>query len=98
MENALEFAESTYVDVDIHRAENKALVEKLAQLPASCWESADELSNHREIFEAHGVFDRSMIDDIIKQLKSFKDKSIRKEIAKDPELMAKMVKEYFYCG
>ena len=39
-----------------------------------------------------------MIDDIIKQLKSFKDKSIRKEIAKDPELMAKMVKEYFYCG
>jgi glutamine synthetase len=98
MENALEFAKSTYVDVDIHRAENKALVEKLAQLPASCWESADELSAHRNIFEAHGVFDRSMIDDIIKQLKSFKDKNIRNEIVKNPDLMLKIVKEFFYCG
>ena len=98
MENALEYAKSTYVDVDIHRPENKALVEKLAQLPASCWESADELSAHREIFEAHGVFDRSMIDDIIKQLKSFDDRKIREQIVKKPELMAQMVKEYFYCG
>jgi len=98
MENALEFAKETYVDVDIHRPENKALVERLAQLPASCWESADELSAHRNIFEAHGVFDRSMIDDIIKQLKSFDDRKIREQIVKKPELMAQMVKEYFYCG
>lgn len=98
MENALDFAKQTYVDVDIHRAENKALVEKLAQLPASCWESADELSAHRQIFEAHGVFNREMIDDIIKQLKSFKDKNIRKDIEKNPDLMLQMVKEFFYCG
>ncbi|MBQ6072000.1 MAG: glutamine synthetase [Bacteroidales bacterium] len=98
MEGALDFAKKTYVDVNIHKAENKKLLESLAQLPASCWESADELSAHRDIFERHGVFNGEMIDDIIKQLKSFNDKNIRKEIEKDPSIMAKMVHEYFYCG
>lgn len=98
MEGALDFAEKTYVDVDIHRPENKQLVESLAQLPASCWESADELSAHRTIFEKHGVFNSEMIDDIVKQLKSFKDQKIRKEIEKKPEIMTQMVQEYFYCG
>ena len=40
----------------------------------------------------------SMIDDIIKQLKSFNDKNIRNEIVKNPDLMMQIVKEYFYCG
>ena len=40
----------------------------------------------------------SLIDDIIKQLKSFDDRKIREQIVKKPELMAQMVKEYFYCG
>ena len=110
MEGALNFAEKTYVDVDIHRPENQKLVESLAQLPASCWDSADELSKNRAIFEAHGVFNREMIDDIaahvsdwgsddiVKQLKSYKDQNIRKEILKNPDVMTQMVNEYFYCG
>ena len=98
MEGALDFAKKTYVDVNIHKAENKEKMESLAQLPTSCWESADELSKHREIFEKHGVFNAEMIDDIIKQLKSFKDKDIREKIAKKPEVMMDLVNEYFYCG
>ncbi|MCQ2283501.1 MAG: glutamine synthetase family protein [Bacteroidales bacterium] len=98
MEGALDFAKKTYVDVDIHKAENKDLIEKLAQLPSSCWESADELSRHRDIFEKYGVFNAEMIDDIVKQLKSFKDQKIRKEIEKNPEIMTNLVHEYFYCG
>lgn len=98
MEGALDFAAKTYVDVDIHRPENKNLVENLAQLPASCWESADELSRHRDIFENHGVFNNEMIDDIVKRLKAFNDKDIRKEIGKDPEVMNRLVHEHFYCG
>ena len=98
MEGALEFAKKTYVDVNIHKAENKEKMESLPQLPTSCWESADELSKHREIFEKHGVFNAEMIDDIIKQLKSFKDKDIREKIAKKPEVMMDLVNEYFYCG
>ena len=98
MEGALDFAKKTYVDVNIHKAENKHIIDSLAQLPTSCWESADELSSHRHIFEKHGVFNAEMIDDLIKQLKSFDDKNIRKAIEKDPSIMAKLVHEYFYCG
>ena len=78
--------------------ENKAKLESLAQLPASCSESADQLSAHRSIFEAHGVFNPDMIDDIVKHLKSFDDADIRKKIEKKPELMLQIVHEYFYCG
>lgn len=98
MEKPLELAEKTYVDVNIHKAENKAKLESLAQLPASCSESADQLSAHRSIFEAHGVFNPDMIDDIVKHLKSFDDADIRKKIEKKPELMLQIVHEYFYCG
>lgn len=98
MEGALAFAKQTYVDVNIHKAENRDLLERLAQLPASCAESADELSSHREIFENYGVFNSAMIDDIIKQLKSFDDSHIREDIEKNPEIMEKLVHEYFYCG
>ncbi len=98
MEGALDFAAKTYVDVDIHRPENKNLVDSLAQLPSSCWESADELSRHRDIFENHGVFNNEMIDDIVKRLKAFNDKDIRKEIEKDPKVMDRLVHEHFYCG
>lgn len=98
MEKPLELAASTYVDVNIHRPEHKARLESLDQLPASCAESADQLSAHRSIFEKHGVFNADMIDDIIKQLKSFKDGDIRQRLEKHPELMMEIVKEHFYCG
>lgn len=98
MEKPLELAEKTYVDVNIHKAENKKKLESLDQLPASCSESADQLSEHRSIFEAYGVFNPDMIDDIIKQLKSFDDADIRERIAKNPDLMLEIVHQYFYCG
>ena len=96
MEGALDFAKKTYVDVNIHTSENAKKLQELDQLPTSCWESADQLSAHRHIFEKHGVFSAEMIDDIIKRLKSFKDQSIRDEIAKNPEKMMEMVNTYFY--
>jgi glutamine synthetase len=96
MEGALDFAKKTYVDVNIHTPENAKKLKELDQLPTSCWESADQLSAHRHIFEKHGVFSAEMIDDIIKRLKSFKDKDIREEIAKNPEKMMEMVNTYFY--
>lgn len=98
MEKPLALAEKTYVDVNIHRAENKAKLESLDQLPASCAESADQLSAHRSIFEKYGVFNQDMIDDIIKQLKSFDDADIRQRIEKNPDLMLQIVHDYFYCG
>lgn len=96
MEGALEFAKRTYVDVNIHSAENEKKLKQLDQLPSSCWESADELSKHRDIFEKHGVFNSEMIDDIVKHLKSFHDKNIREEIAKNPDKMSELVRTYLY--
>ncbi len=98
MQGALDFAKKTYVDVNIHRPENREKLMSLAQLPASCWESANELSTHRDIYEKHGVFSAEMIDDIIKYLKSFNDQNIREEIEKNPEKMLEMVNEFFHCG
>ncbi|MCQ2286891.1 MAG: glutamine synthetase family protein [Bacteroidales bacterium] len=98
MEGALKLAEKTYVDVNIHKAENKDKLMKLAQLPASCSESADELSAHRDIFEKYGVFSAEMIDDIVKHLKSFDDKNIRKQIEKNPDKMLEIVDTFFHCG
>lgn len=96
--SALKLAEETYVNVNIHKAENAAILNKLAQLPASCAQSADELLAHRDIFEARGVFTKSMIDELARQLKSFNDGNIRELTGKDPEAMEDLVHEYFYCG
>jgi glutamine synthetase len=98
MENALKFAEKTYVNVNIHKPEEKARLMSLEQLPASCWDSASELSKHRTIYENHGVFPAEMIDDMIKHLKSFNDQNIREEIKKDPKKMLELVNKYFHCG
>ncbi len=97
MEGAMKFAEATYVDVNIHRSENKAKLNSLQQLPASCWDSADELSKNRAIYENHGVFPAEMIDDFIKQLKSHNDQNIREEIQKNPEKMMELVEKFFHC-
>lgn len=73
MENALEVAGRTFVDlgVNIHSAENKALKDKLEQLPASCSEAADELIKDAAIYTACGVFPQSLIDWQVGYLKSF---------------------------
>jgi glutamine synthetase len=98
MENALKFAERTYVNVNIHKPEEKERMMSLAQLPASCWDSAVELSKNRTIYENHGVFPAEMIDDMIKHLKSFKDQNIRDDIKKEPKKMMELVNKYFHCG
>jgi glutamine synthetase len=98
MENALKFAEKTYVNVNIHKPEEKERLLSLEQLPASCWDSAIELSKHRTIYENHGVFPAEMIDDMIKHLKSFNDQKIREEIKVDPKKMMELVNKYFHCG
>ena len=56
MENALETAERTYVNVNIHQKENEDKLKDLAQLPDSCAASADCLEKQREVFEKYNVF------------------------------------------
>ena len=98
MENALETAERTYVNVNIHLKENEDKLNGLAQLPDSCSASADCLERQRAVFESRGVFSPAMIDGIIKSLRSFNDRTLREDIGSDRDKMLELVHRYFHCG
>ena len=98
MENALEVAERTYVNVNIHQAEHADKLKGLAQLPDSCEASADCLERQRALFEQYGVFSPAMIDGILKRLRSYHDGNLRQEIADNRDEMLKLVYRYFHCG
>ena len=98
LENALEIAERTYVNVNIHQKENEDKLKELAQLPDSCEASADCLEKQREIFEKYNVFSPAMIDGIINKLRSYKDRTLRQDIGDNQDEMLKLVYRYFHCG
>ena len=94
---ALEIAEETYVDVDIHRKENAGRTEALAQLPDSCAASAACLEQQRDIYEKDGIFHPAMIDSIISRLKSFDDADLRRRLKESPDLESALVRQFYYC-
>ena len=98
IENALEIAEKTYVNVNIHKKENEDKLKQLAQLPDSCAASADYLEKQRAIFEQYHVFSPAMVDGIISKLRSYEDRTLRSEVHDNQEEMLKLVNKYFHCG
>ena len=98
MEDGLAQAAKTFVDVDIHKPENAARLAQLQTLPDSCAASADCLERQRSYYEAMGVFDKAAIDGTLARLRSYRDKTLRKDIEGDPRKVADMVKTYFHCG
>lgn len=98
MQNPLETARKTYVDVNIHDAENADRRASLASLPDSCWASAACLERQRAVYEEYGVFSKAMIDGIIRQLKSFNDQTLRADIEGHQEKTTLLVQRYFHCG
>ena len=95
IENALELAEKTYVNVNIHQKENEDKLKVLAQLPDSCVASADCLEQQRAIFEQ---FSSAMIDGIIRKLRNYEDKTLRADLDGKPQEMLDLVHKYFHCG
>lgn len=98
MENALECAERTYVNVNIHKAENAERLKDLKQLPDSCVASAACLAELREYFEKYNVFSRAMIDGVINKLRAYDDGELRQKLGNNKEAILHLVKQYFYCG
>ncbi|WP_300901529.1 glutamine synthetase family protein [uncultured Bacteroides sp.] len=98
MDDALDVAEKTYVNVNIHKKENEDKLNQLAQLPDSCAASADCLEKQREIFEKYRVFSPAMIDGILARLRSYDDRTLHAELQDKPEEMLKLVEKYFHCG
>ena len=97
-EEALRIAADKYVDMDIHKSENAARLATLDSLPVCCSESGDALEKSRAIFEAKGVFEPRMTDGIIASLRQFDDRDLHERAKADPDLMRRLVEEYFYCG
>jgi glutamine synthetase len=98
LDNALQIAEDTYVNVNIHSAEHADKLARLSQLPDSCVASADCLEKQRAVYEERGVFSPAMIDGTIKMLRAYDDLTLRADIAGNPDEEMKLVKRYFHCG
>jgi len=98
LKDSLNYAERTYVDVNIFKEEHKDRLHGLSHLPASCWESAEALNSQKSIYLKHGIFSEGMIDWIIRYLKSFDDKTLRHDLGNNEEEIIKLVQQYFHCG
>ncbi|MCC7317546.1 MAG: glutamine synthetase [Bacteroidales bacterium] len=98
MENALAFAEKTYVDVNIFHEEHKNRTAELEQLPGSCVESADMLEKHKEIYRKYDIFPESILNFLIDYLRKFDDKNLRAELGNDEARTLALVSQYFHCG
>ena len=96
MENAVQYAKDRYVSVNIF--EHEEVLKRLEVLPDSCAASADLLQRDRAIYEQDGIFAPALIDGIIKQLRSFDDRTLRAEIGKDTEKTLALVERFMHCG
>ena len=98
MENALEYAKKTYVDVNIFDEAHKDKTAELSQLPVSCWDSADRLLEQADIYKKYNVFPQSVIDGYVRKLKSYNDQNLREELENNEEKLGEIVELYFHCG
>ncbi len=98
MPDALKKAEELYVGVNIFKEEYKQQKSNLAQLPLSCWESADRLAEKRKIFERNKVFPQGLITNVILKLKSYNDEDLSEKLFGNEEEIRKLVIKYIHCS
>ena len=98
MDNGLEYANSLYVSGNLFADENKRFLGKLKSLPASCWESADNLVRQRKYFEEDNVYPPGLIDAIVRKLKSYEDKDLSERLYGKTQELAELVEKYLHCS
>ena len=98
MPNALEFAQKTYVDVNIFDDEHKHRTQELAQLPYSCKTAAECLEEQADVYKQHGVFPEALLNGITKKLFSYHDENLREEIEGNHKETMKLVRQFLHCG
>jgi glutamine synthetase len=98
MPNALDLAKKLYVDVNIFKPEFRDRLDKLDQLPVSCWESADALLAKRAIFEENGIFPAGMIDSRVAALKAFEDKGLSEKLYGDKDATKELVDRFVHVA
>lgn len=91
-DDSLAFAKKSYVNVDA------SSMKELEQLPASCWEAAEKLLEHRHIYENNGVFPAGMIDKLAKDLKAHNDKDLSQKLFGNADALKDLVQQFIHCG
>ena len=97
MEGALELANKLYVDVNVFSPDQSELRDKLPQLPSSCWESAESLSRQRDVYQKDGVFHPSVIEEVLRKLRSYNDRNLREKLNANEDEVRKLLAEYLHC-
>jgi glutamine synthetase len=90
--------EALKITEDLHIEETQDRRKPLNFLPHSCRESAENLEKDRQLYEASGVFPRKLIDKTIENLKSYKDKTLWKELTDRPNKIENLLSQYLYYG
>ena len=81
-DKSLKIAKQSYVRGNIH---SNPEYDYLLELPRNCVESADELLEHRDIFEREDVFPPYVIDFIARQLQNENDKNLNERLKALPD-------------
>lgn len=89
---ALQIAEDLNVDKD--RERNK----KYGVLPLSCAEAADSLKKDRKYYEADGIFPKRVIDAVVRNLESYKDRGLWKKLENKREKTEELLWKYLDYG
>jgi glutamine synthetase len=97
-DTSLKRSEELYVNVNIFAKENKHILDRLDNLPQSCWESADSLAENRKYFEDSNIFPKGTIDRFINHLKSFEDNDLSERLYGKKDEIKKLVEQYIHCS
>jgi glutamine synthetase len=98
MPDAMKLSQKLYIDVNIFKDENRARVEQLDHLPASCHESAQALKKYREILMQHDVFSDGLINGIAANLEAHNDFRLSEKLYGKNDEIRKLVDKFLHIG
>jgi len=96
MGDGLEVAEKLRIEENLF--ENEKLAENLEHLPASCYESAEELEKEISFFNTDNVFPKGSLQRFIKLLKSYDDKDLSERLYKKNDEIMTLVDKFINYG
>ncbi len=96
-EGSLQQAKELYVNVNIFKPEQEAVLNRLKALPRSCHESAECLEKDAGFYHQRDVFPEGTIDHFISRLRSFDDHDLSERLYKNTEEIRKLVEQYMHC-
>lgn len=80
--DSLALTKNCHVIGNVH-ASNR--YDELSELPTSCWESAEILLQHRNLYEADNIFPTSVISYVVKYLQNENDRNLNQLLTSLPE-------------